>query len=258
MTPTVVRMMCRLLFAAIVALATGCAGAGRPGFVRDYEAGRHAAAYREASVTANESTGRSREEAALIAGLSAHALGDSAAAMEWLSPLRGSADRSVSGRALAGLGLIAAERGEHERAAAMLTEASIKLTGDDAARASFHAGESFSELGRRDAAEREYRRAHMLARDLRLMSILEDRINGLTYTIQLGAFTSRRNADLARRDAAATAAGLGLGSPRIVVSTRDGRTLYLVQVGQFRSEQEAADVRRRLGVDAIVAVAVFE
>ncbi len=240
------------------AFASGCAGAGRPGFVRDYEAGRHAAAYRQASATATESSGRSREEAALIAGLSAHALGDAAAAAEWLSPLRGSADRSVSGRALAGLGLIAAERKEHERAAAMLSEASIKLTGDDAARAAFHAGESLGALDRRGAAEREYRRAHMLTRDARLKSILEDRLNGMMYTIQLGAFSSRRNADLARRDAAATAAGLGFGSPRIVVTTRDGRTLYLVQVGQFRSEHEATEARRRLGADAIVAVAGFE
>lgn len=251
------RRMSALLI-SLMALVSGCVGAGRPGYVRDYEAGRLSVAYRAASAAASQSTGQAREQAALIAGLSAHALGDAARSSDWLTPLLASSDRAVSGRAAAALGLLAADHGDHERAVSLLAQASVKLTGEDAAQAAFHAGESLTALGRRDAAAREYRRAFTLAKDAALKNTLTERLSGLRYTIQLGAYSSRRNAQRARRSAVAATAGLGIGSPRVIAMRRDGRTLFVVQVGEFRTDGEADDARRRLGADAVVAVAPID
>jgi len=247
-----------MLALAAVTLSVSCAGSRQAGYVRDYQAGRHAAAYRAARAAAVTETGADREEAALIAGLAAQALGDDRAAEEWLSPLRSSRNRSIAGRARAGLGLLAAERGEHERAAALLSAASLMLRGDDAARAAYHAGESLRALGHDDEARREYRRAATVAHDDVLRRAATGRLSGRGYTVQLGAFKSRRNADRARREATAAAVGLGFGSPRIVVSQRHGRAVYLVQVGEFATSEAAQRARERLGLDSIVASAPDE
>lgn len=236
-------------------IVTACAGHGGSAFVRDYQAGRHAAALRGARSAALSSTGAARDEAALIAGLSAQALGDDASARAWLEPLLASRDRSVAARARAGLGLIAQRQGDHERAAALLAEASVALTGDDAARAALYAGQSLRALGRVEPAQREYRRAATLARSAEVRALAERRLGEGRFTIQVGAFTSRRNAERARRRADTSAAGLGLGPARVVVARRDGRAVYLVQVGEFATRADAVRARARLGPDAIVAAA---
>lgn len=238
-----------------IALASGCASSRSTRFVRDYNAGRHAMAYRGATDAATTSIGADREEAALIAGLSAHALADTINASTWLTPLLQSPDRSIASRAAAALGLIAQDRGDHERAASLLNQASLSLSGDDAAQAGLHAGEAFTELGQRDAAHRAYQRAFGQAQDPKLKQTLTDRLNNRRFTIQLGAFADRRNADRVAHEHAAVTSGLGLGVPRIVQTTENGRTLYLVQAGSFRTQSDAERIRTRLGVRAIVAAA---
>ena len=52
------------------------------------------------------------------------------------------------------------------------------------------------------------------------------------------------------------AAALGLGEPRIVLRPGPGgRSLYLVQIGAYATEAEAAAARASLGGDAVVAQA---
>jgi len=242
--------------ASLVVLFTiGCASIDSPSYIRDYNAGRHATAYRGATQAATLKQGADREQAALIAGLSAHALGDTINATAWLTPLLQSSDHSVSGRAAAALGLIAQKRGDQQRAASLLSQASLSLSGDDAAQAGLHAGESLTALGQRDAARRAYQRAFGQAKDRDLKQTLTDRLNNHRYTIQLGAYADRRNARRAAHEHAAVTAGLGLGAPRIVQTIEQGRTLYLVQAGSFRTQAEADRIRARLDVRAIVASA---
>lgn len=233
--------------------AVGCAGGRTPGYARDYNAGRFSTAFREATAVAAVQTGAEREEAALIAGLAAHALGDTAHATEWLTPLLASRERTIAGRAAAGLGLIAQGRGDFERAAALLSEAALKLSGDDAAQAAFRAGDAYLELGQTEAARQQFQYAYSQAKDSDLKRALTERLNDHRYTIQLGAFASRRNAERAVREFAAMTMGLGLGTPRVVQTAEHGRTLFLVQAGEFRSQSEADQMKQRLGVSAIVA-----
>lgn len=241
--------------AMLIALSiAGCAGSRNPSFVRDYNAGRFAAAQRDATAAASVSTGAAREEAALIAGLAAHALDDSRSASQWLMPLVSSRDRAISGRAGAALGLILHEQGDEERAASLLSEAALKLTGEDAAQAAFHAGESFNALDRPDLARQQYQAAFALTKTDHLRRALTERLNNQRYTIQLGAFSNRRNADRAAREYAAVTSGLGIGAPRVLPTTQRGRRLFLVQVGEFHSQAEADEARQRLGVTALVAV----
>ncbi len=242
-----------LLF--VLLATTGCASSRGPSYARAYNAGRYSTAFREATESAASTTGKSREEAALIAGLAAHALNDDASAIDWLTPLQRSTDRSISGRAAAGLGLIAQERGDQERAAALLSEASLNLTGEDAAQAALHAGDAFDALGQKDAARRQYQLGYTQATTATLQATLTNRLNDQRWTIQLGAFANRRNAERAAHDFRAETAGVGLGSPRVVQSLEGGRRLYVVQVGEFRSQTEADTARQRLGISAIVAVA---
>lgn len=252
---TAARTMTILLLLATSVALSSCAGAGTPGYARAYNAGRFSTALREATAEAAVSTGRDREEAALIAGLAAHALGDDSSAANWLTPLLNSSDRSISGRAYAGLGLIARDRGDNERAAALLTTASRKLSGDDAAHASLNAGDALEDLGRKEAAREQYQLGYSQAKDRALQATLTSRLNNQRWTIQLGAFANRRNAERAAREHAAEAAGVGLGAPFVTASMEHGRRLYLVQVGEFRSRAEADAARSRLGVSAIVAAA---
>lgn len=244
----------RAILSASLAIAmAGCAASSTPDFVRDYNAGRYTLAQRQAADRASK-PGGDRDQAALIAGLSAHAAGDHAEARRWLEPLVDHADSSRSGRAAAALGLIHFERGQHRRAAALLAEAASKLTGEDAARAGFHAGEAYSALGRTDAARLQYNLALSTAEDPDLRSVLTDRLDRNAYTIQLGAFSNRANARRTARRYAPVARDLGLGRPVIRAQRAPRRrTLYLVQVGQFKQKDAATVARSRIGGDAIIA-----
>lgn len=252
---TAFRLIVIVALLAAPGALSACASSNTPGYARSYNAGRFATAFREASIRAATSTGRDREQAALIAGLAAHALDDDANAVEWLTPLLRSSDRSISGRAAAGLGLIARDRGDHERAAALLSQAALKLTGDDAAQAALHAGDALDALGRTEAAREQYQRGYAQASSSALQTTLTSRLNDQRWTIQIGAFSNRRNAERAAHEFTAQSAGVGIGSPRVVPSFEHGRRLYLVQVGEFRSQREADAARQRLGVSAIVAIA---
>lgn len=243
----------------------GCASSQprvSPAYVSSYNAGQYQAAYRDAVTLAREdpsgqrplvgSTERAR--AALVAGLAAHAMGRDTEAERWLNPLVEYGDTSIAGRAGAAIGLIASSRGEYESAATLLVAAAGKLTGDESARASFYAGEALSALGRDGQARVQYALASASARqDSPLRRRIEQRISTGRYSIQLGAFSKRNHAQAVVDDAKARAQELGLGPPRIILSTdKRNRRLYVVRVGTFHDRNAALDSLRKLGVDGFV------
>jgi len=253
-----------VLLAAGLLGGAGCASTGRTVYERDYQAGRYSTAYASAKARAGDPNRPGAEErAALVVGLSAHAMGEDVEAERWLRPLRGSRNAEIAGKALATLGLIASERDEHERAAALLSEAANKLEGDDAANklegddaayAAFHAGEAYASLGRIDAARLQYNAAYAAADDPKLQRRVTERLSRSAFTLQLGAFSSRHNAQQAVREFTPITVGVGLGAPRIIRAERSGgRVLYLVQVGRFNDRDDASVARQRLGGDAVIA-----
>lgn len=256
-------------------MLVGCAAPARDrGAGTDYEASYRArnyeAALRQGAAAASREGSPDRDEAALIAGLSAFALDRPQEAESWLNPLVGDSDTALSGRAGATLGLIAQSRRDHARAAGLLTDAADKLVGDEAARAAMYAGDSLAALGRRDEARAQYDRAGELARpDSPLRGALAQRASGgppVTagapalspsqgggFTVQLGAFATRRNADLHAQKIRGRAEGAGLGTPRVVEERdRAGRMLHAVRVGRFPSERAAGEAMQRMGLGGLV------
>ncbi len=248
-----------LTVAVFAATLSACSTANRADFLADYQAGRYAQAHRAAVDTASKHTGPRREQAALTAGLAAHALRDYAEADRWLSPLTSNSNAEISGRASAALGLIRAEQNQYQQAAALLSQAATRLNGDEAARAGLHAGEAFLHLGRPQQARVQFSIAHAAAQDPALGAELLAQLNRTGYAVQVGAFRTRHNADVAAQQIRAFVVGLGYDPPRVIpTAPRDGRNLFLVQVGRFTTRAAAEEAKRRIGRRSMVASAVID
>jgi len=241
--------------AAILACLVACNSSG-PRYqtaTQAYDAKDYQASLEMASKDADRSRGSKQDQAALIAGMSAHALKNPTEARKWLTPLTKSEDPVIAGRAAAELGLVEAENGKHEQAVKHFDLASLKLSGNEEAYAEFMAGESYTALGRVDMARLSYRRAMTTATDATLKNQIESRLSLGGYTLQVGAFADRTNAERAASKVIPTASKLGLEQPRVVPRTgANGRTLFAVQVGSFADKQAADVARNKFGSNAVV------
>jgi tetratricopeptide (TPR) repeat protein len=232
-------------------------------------------AYKFAEDAAARSSGLKREQASLIAGLSAHALNRTEDAQKWLEPLAVTAkDDQISGRAGATLGIIAAEKKQHETAVRYLTEAAAKLDGNDAARAWLYAGDSYKALNKAKEARDAYAKAESLVTDgsdlesmarQRIAAPIVPQLNvapyrgaigagpppGARYTVQMGAFSTRANAEDAARRTGRPA--MAIGQPYIVQTTsKAGKPVFALRVGGFAT----ADQARKAAQDASLAGAI--
>jgi len=255
----VLRPLALLMIAVALITQPGCANkqsVARSSFMEAFRAGDYEVARRDAAITARSTTGVRHDQAALVAGLSAHRLGDDADARLWLEPLATSSNKDIAGRANATLGLIARERRDFGLAAARFSDAATSLSGDDRARADLYAGEALERLGRPHAAQAHYAAASSHASDDNLSEALKIRLDNKAYVVQLGAFSDRSRADRLVRDVEAKARSLGVDAPRVVPTrTSSGAILYLVHVGRFVTRTEAESVLPRFGGQGIVSVA---
>jgi cell division septation protein DedD len=264
------RVLALVAATLIASTPLGCnssgGASGGSDYVRAYEAGRYNEAFDLASKAANRGRGISRDQAALIAGLSAQALGRADDATKYLTPLVSNPDQKTSGEAAAALGLIAAEKGKHADAAEMLAMAGRKLTGDHAARSFMYAGDSYKTLGQSEEARGMWSMAQTKVTDDRgLRVMIGDRLNstvvapppapvkvapnqpGATrFCVQVGAFSSFTNAQkqLGRFRA--------YGTPRVEEVSRGGKTLFVVRVGNYADRAEADRVAKNIGKEARV------
>ena len=74
-----------------------------------------------------------------------------------------------------------------------------------------------------------------------------------SYTLQVGAYSTRSRANQRVAEVSSAARSAGLGEPRVEFATRNGQPLYLVQLGRFRTEGDAQRAQRTLGVSTIVS-----
>lgn len=244
----------------------GCKSSKSQSYMDAYNSGNHAEAYKRASEAAVSGPQSQKEQAALVAGLSAHSLGNDSDAKKHLQPLAYSSNTEVAGKANATLGLIAEAAGDNAGAARAFEQAGSKLSGDEAARAYLHAGDAYAAAGNKTLADSMYKRGLSMATgDIGLATSIRERMNAPAagsdlsagyagassgpFSIQLGAFSSRANAE----KLAASAGSMGLGQPRIVPTSKNGQTLYAVRVGGFANRTEAAAARDRAGVKGFVA-----
>ncbi len=216
-----------------------------------YDRGDYPAALREAETAHAGANGVRRDRAALIAGMSAHRLKRYSEAERWLRQAAGSTDAEVAGRASATLGLVNVERDNFSAAALDFSAAGRRLKGNEAARAHYFAGEASMLQGRPDAARRSYTEARSLTTDPVLRTRIESRLAApRAYTLQIGAFADRANAQKAMSSVGAKARSAGLPAPTLSVNSQIGtRPLYVVQLGRFNTREEAMTAKASLGGD---------
>lgn len=254
-----------MVFGLVAALLGGCAGS-RPQASRDYNVlfaeHHYTAAYDAAAKVAGQRDALQRDQASLVAGLSARSMDRTDDAKRWLAPLVGNADANIAGQAGAALGAIAQEDGRHKDAAMLFRGAAEKLKGDDAARASMYAGDSLRKLKRNAEAKDAYEKAQALGTDPGLQLAITDRLRGVgtgtipktttasssgRYTVQTAAYSDLNKA----RKEAGKLATRG-GARAVPIRDHAGRTLYAVQVGRYASKQAAESASRGFGPKAFV------
>lgn len=240
-----------LLLVAAATTITACAtGGGQPSYRDHYEAGRYSLALASARATAGRPGGTS--DASLVAGLAAEAMRDDLNARRWLEPIaRGSGDTAA--RARAGLALIELRTGDPLTAARELEAASAQMSGQDGRDAARVAADAYERAGRRTDAERLRRRA--VGMDEATSRSDPGFVAG-GYTLQLGAYSTRSGATQRVTEVSSATRTSGLGEPRVEIATRNGRVLYLIHAGRFRTQADAERARRTLGVSAIVTEAI--
>ena len=297
--PGLTRGMTRLAAAAalsaVLLYVGGCAGgsaaadAPSQGYMESYRKGEYAQAYREAAREALSGSSSNSEQAALIAGQAAHAMGNYSDAARWLRPLRESTNKQIAGQASATLGLIAQQNGDQQQAADLLSEAGDKLTLDAAAKSQLFAGDSLYYLGKRDDARAMWEKAKGNAKyDAALAASIESRLAGgsvphLTvkptsgsfrpmangtnatpkgqgpFTLQAGAFSTLERAVKAAKSITPRATKAGYEAPRVVNAIDSkGRRIYAVRFGRFPTKAAAESARNSFGSDVIATVASGE
>lgn len=261
-----------LALAAWTLSLSGCSSsqkAGQADYRELYSQHRYAEAYNAALEAQTSGSSVQKEQAALIAGLSAAALGKNAEAEKILKPLVQSGDQTVSGKAAAQLGLIAYEQDRHAEASELLTQAATKLTGDEAARASLYAGDALRAQGRISDAKASYERAQsQVQSDSTLKVLISDRLAAVSgqqragtgnFTVQLGAFSSFQRAQVQADRYRVRAQSAGMSTPRIVQTTNtQGVKVYAVRVGRFTSRSGAEAAQKSLGSEAKIMTVTNE
>ncbi|MDX2148264.1 MAG: SPOR domain-containing protein [Planctomycetota bacterium] len=251
-----------LLTLAGIVLLNALAGCGsRPvapsgGYTDLYRSGAYAEAYSSATQAYLAQTSGKRDDAALIAGLSAQAMNKREDAERWLTPLLKSGDRAMAGRAGAALGLLAQDSRNHQEAARLLEDAGEKLTGDERARAFLYAGDSQRALKKDTEAQALYQRALKAAeRDEHVKSVIASRIAGVPppprpTTNPAGSGGTRLLADSSTtaRDPSRDKSWSGLDSPLWFRSSATGA--YTVQAGAFSSRSRATTQANAMKVRA--------
>ncbi|MGD9791299.1 MAG: SPOR domain-containing protein [Phycisphaerales bacterium] len=293
------RRMAGALAMVVLTLLTACASnrsggdtsASATDYMLLYQTGQYSTAYDSASSAARAlgTSSQSREQASMIAGLSAQALGRADDSRQWLKPLQTSPRPEVKGKALAALGLISQSKGEHATAANDLRDASTWLESaglvSEAARSAMYASDSYSSNREEAAAQRELERASILASKLpaydgqaaTLRAMIADRQSGRTVTAPWDSkptrtvqarqtqntaptgsvFTVQVNAFSDQNRAQQSAARMARYAPARVVPilNAEGKTLYAVRLGQFATKAEADSLKRTIGGGARVVVA---
>jgi tetratricopeptide (TPR) repeat protein len=220
-----------------------------------YNSKQYPEALTRAEQDMSSATGRDHEVAQLTAGLSAYANHDSIQAKTYLQPLIHSSDPRIAGRAEAVLGQIAEQEGNHTVAADMFKRASSHLDGDDSARASIRAGNSLTSINKPAEAAAQYRVAAKQADSPAVKKTADKLSEPGPFSIQVGAFTSRASADKKVQQMRPATLKVGLGAPRIVPDSFDGKPGFAVQIGMFSSRAAASAAKTKLGAGQFLIVA---
>lgn len=259
-------MVSRMMLVAATMIVAGCdttpktsgASAGAVGSsggdaMAAYQSHQYQRAYTLASTQATRTSGVQRDQANFIAGMSAYQLGRENPTVTHLSPLASSANTHIAGPANATLGLVYARRAQYDRAINYFRTAVRKLHGEDLAQAYYHLGSTEQKLGRWASARSHMSLAISNSNDSTFRRAVRERMNADAFTLQFGAYSTQSNAAARARALSSELRRAGLATPSIVTVTANGKTLYLVQSGEYGSYDAALSARRRLSrTDVII------
>lgn len=238
-----------MIASALLALTcAGCHSAPERTYSEAYEQKLYTEAYDKASLVAVDEHAKDRQRAALVAGMSAEAIGRNADAKRLLAPLRLSTDRDIAARATATLGLIAKKEGRHAEAAALLSSSGERLEGDGAANARILAGESYQRLGLDAQARSEYQQAKGEAESAELKAAAERKSTARPYVVQAGAYSTRTAAERAAKSIRPAVLKAGQPLPTIVEMAPNGTPLFAVQVGPYHDKATAMAAKAKMNL----------
>ncbi|MFT3685503.1 MAG: SPOR domain-containing protein [Phycisphaerales bacterium] len=233
---------------ALTSLLGACNSQPQLTYQEAYEQKLYPQALDKATLVATNEQAPDRQKAALVAGMSAQALGQNAEARKWLAPLRMSTDKDVAARAKASLGLIAKAEGNNAEAATLLASSAEHLDGDDAAQAQLNAGDAYRKLGLESQARQAYANARSEAEDPALKAAADQKAKPQAFFVQCGAYSTRNAAERQVKAIRASVAKAGQPAPAIVQLAPNGTPLFVVQIGPYPSRPQADAARTRIGV----------
>jgi len=263
-----------------VSLLGGCQSAQQMGLqhaLDDYNAQRFTQAHEEAAriVDHADQTDKpgQREDAAYLAGLSAYRLGQIDESDRCLLVACGSPDPQTTAKAKAMLGQVRLDQHRPREAAALLSDASQSLTGEDAKRAALNAGIAYQQMGDTASSKKWLAIAGNggVSNGTSQSGTGKSGSSGggsggpsnanpsvaSSFTLQVGVFSDKPRAQRAADEAQQLAKRDGLGEVRMIPRRDDrGKPVYMIQFGSFPSRDAAAAARAKLGrLDYIVAPA---
>jgi tetratricopeptide (TPR) repeat protein len=260
---------------SLMMLLTGCASKpsttahGELGTaLNDYHQQRYAGAKSRAEIVAQNATGREREEAIYLAGISAFQLGDIPAAEKHLREASQASDPEIGGRSKAMLAIVRMRQGRYREAGDLYSGAAKQLQGNDAAEAGRLAAIAYGESGD-TAKSQQWAQASAgstgtssLSADPTSPIRLASRLNAVapnSYSLQVGVFREKDRAEKAAKAAKPLAERSAMGPVRVVPSVAvGGDKVYIVQFGEFKTKEAADRARQRThGLDCIVAPAAI-
>lgn len=239
------------VLAGLVLMLAGCTN-NRPSPTAraqtQFQQGNYARAQETAARAATTAGGNERDLAHYLAGISAYRMGNMATAERFLRVAALSGDESMAADASSTLGLIYSQMGRYSEAATAFQRGANLQRGEDRAQAYFYAGVAQQKLGRRPQARTSLLLARKSTRDTGLVGRIDQQLAVTGYTIQVGAFRSRANADKLAAGYVVRASSAKVGSVFVVPGTgSDGREVNLVQVGRFATFGAASQASRLLG-----------
>lgn len=244
------------LLLAMIAAPAGCSPANQSAqrdSMGEYQAANYSQALDKARKEADQLTGADRQRARYVAGMSAYQLKKDEEALRFLTAVAGEEDPAIAGPAAATVGLIHVRTGYHAKALPYFLQAAKLLKGEDQAQALYHMGAAEQRLGHWPDARVHLEQALNSTAKLDLRDAIRKRLTTTGFTIQLGVYSEKKNADQQAMKAQPAAQKAGLGTPRVVTGAASGKTMFYVQLGQYPTYDAAMKARQSLGrIDALV------
>lgn len=214
----------------------------------------YARTYRLASGVASAKNPGLAAQGQYLAGVSARRLGKDTDAQSYLQNATRSTDPSLAGDAFAELGFLYNRQDHYREAAEAFINAATRLAGQDRANAYFQAGIAQQKLGFWPAARSSLMLARGANRDGVIGGQIDNYLETVGFTLQVGAYRSQANAQQRVREVGTKTQYLRVGLPQITSTTNgQGDIYYRVHVGRFSDYASAASAQKQMGFsDAMI------